>query len=331
MSKRKKIGGSVILIILLITGYFIWQKVAIKQAVASYTLAKVTKGSLIKTVSGSGQVSASSQVDLSPKVSGELTKLAVVQGQEVKSGAIIAQLDAGDVYKSLRDAEVNLASAKLALQKIQQPTEAISLMQAENSLTAAQEAKVQSEEDLVKSYEDGFNNVANAFLVLPEIISGVENILYNNEITVNQDNIDYYSDNTKYYDSSVEQYRDDAADTYQKARALYDKNFAAYKSASRFSDEATIDALIQQTYDTTKNIAEAIKNTNNLIQFYQDKSSEHNMSVSSISNTHLSSLESYTGTTNTHLLSLLNTSTSIQSDKDAIVSAERSIEEKKKL
>ena len=211
MSKSKKIGGSLILIILLISGYFVWQKVANKEVATSYTLAKVSKGSLIKTVSGSGQVSASSQVDLSPKASGEITKLAVVQGQEVKSGDLIAQLDASDVYKSLRDAEVNLASAKLALQKIQQPTEALTIMQAENALTTAQESKLKAEEDLAKAYEDGFNNIANAFLVLPEIISGLENVLYDNEITVNQDNIDYYSDNTKYYDSSAEQYRDDAA------------------------------------------------------------------------------------------------------------------------
>ncbi|MFA6253028.1 MAG: HlyD family efflux transporter periplasmic adaptor subunit [Patescibacteria group bacterium] len=329
MSKKKKIGGAIILVILLIIVYFVWQKVASKQVIATYTLAKVTKGSLIKTVSGSGQVSASSQVDLVPKASGEIVRLSAVQGQIVKSGEVIAQVDASDVYKSLRDAEVNLASAKLSLQKLQQPSEALSLMQAENSLTTAQESKLKAEEDLAKTYEDGFNNVANAFLVLPEIISGVENVLYDNEITVNQDNIDYYTDNTKYYDSSVEQYRDDASDAYRKARSLYDKNFASYKATSRFSDEATIESLILQTYDTTKNIAEAIKNANNLVQFYQDKSNEHNVNVSAISNTHLSSLDGYTGTTNTHLISLLNASASIKSDKDAIVTAERSTEEKK--
>ncbi len=328
MSKKKKIWGAIVLLILAGIAYFIWQSISSKNVQTTYTLGKITKGSLIKTVSGSGQVSASNQIDLTPKASGEVVKIAVVQGQEVKSGDIIAQIDATDIYKSLRDAEVNLASAKLSLQKLQQPAEALSLLQAENALTSAQENKKQAEENLQKAYEDGFNNVANAFLALPDVITGLHDVLYKNEITVNQYNIDWYNDNTKYYDESVKQYRDDAAESYQNARNLYDQNFAAYKSASRFSDEATIEALILQTYNTTKYIAEAIKNANNLIQFYQDKSNARNIAISPISYTHLSSLNGYTGTSNTYLLSLLNTSTSIQSAKDTIVTATRSIEEK---
>lgn len=328
MSKKRKILGTIGFIVLITIVYFVWQNIVSKKVQTTYTLAKVTRGSLIKTVSGSGQVSASNQLDISPKASGEIIKLNIVKGQEVKNGDILAQLDAADIYKSLRDAEANLASAKLAMQKLQQPTDQLSLLQAQNYLTAAQESKQQAEDNLAKAYEDGFNNVANAFLDLPGVMSGLRDILFGNDINVNQDNIDYYLDNTKYYDESAKQYHDDADNTYQQARSLYDANFNTYKSLSRFSDTATIESLIEQTYNTTKNIAEAVKSANNLIQFYQDKLIERNIEPSPIAITHLNSLDGYTGTTNSHLLSLLGATNSLQTDKNSIISVQRSIDEK---
>lgn len=74
-------------------------------------------------------------------------------------------------------------------------------------------------------------------------------------------------------------FKDDVYVKYRAAREAYDKNFTDYKSASRFSDQKTIEQLISQTYDTTKLIAEAVKSTNNLIQFYQDKLTERNLKL----------------------------------------------------
>lgn len=83
-------------------------------------------------------------------------------------------------------------------------------------------------------------------------------------------NIDYYADSVKIYgeEEKVLQYRTDAYDKYQIARRAYDKNFQDYKSTSRFSESSTVVSLIDETYETVKNIAEAVKSANNLIQFY---------------------------------------------------------------
>ena len=103
------------------------------------------------------------------------------------------------------------------------------------------------------------------------------------------------------------------------ARKEYDQAFSDYKSASRYSDNATIDNLINETYDTAKNIAEAVKSANNLIQFYKDKLTERNLKPNSIADTHLSSLNSYTSKTNSYLLSLLSAKNTIQTDKETLV------------
>jgi len=52
-----------------------------------------------------------------------------------------------------------------------------------------------------------------------------------------------------------------AASKYSAARIVYDKSFQNYKSASRSSDTKTIESLIDETYEATKSIAEAVKST----------------------------------------------------------------------
>jgi HlyD family secretion protein len=85
--------------------------------------------------------------------------------------------------------------------------------------------------------------------------------------------------------------------------------------------------LIAQTYQTTQNISTAVKNANNLIQFYEDKFTEHNLKPASLADTHLASLNTYTGKINTNLSNLLTVMHVIQNDKDAIVNADRAITE----
>jgi len=293
-----------------------------------YVLAAVEKGTLIASVSGSGQVSASDQIDLTAKASGEITYLNVKKGSEVKSGALLAQLDSSDAQKSVRDAESNLASAKLSLEKLKQPTDELTILQAENSLLAAKESKKNTEEDLVKAYDDGFNSIANGFLDLPTVMSGLQDLLYANSYNQNQSNVEYYTNVAKYYDEKVFQYKNDAETAYRAARVAYDKNFSDYKAASRFSEILVIENLISETYDTTKTIAEAVKSANNLIQFYQDKLTERNLDPQSLADTHLASLNVYTGKTNTHLSSLFSIQSTIKNSKESIISSDRTIIEK---
>lgn len=314
-------------------------------AATRYVLAKAEKGTLIVSISGSGQISASNQIDIKPKVSGEITAISVAQSQEVKSDELIAQLDVRDAQKIVRDAEISAETARLELDRLLYPTDNSTLVQAENSLIQAQDsltklkftqkdsyqnavnAKQKAEDALKKSYEDSFNTVSNVFLDLPNIMAGLYDTLFGYTIASNQQNIDYYASMASAYDNKVFKYKDDAYKSYQDSRAKYDKNFNDYKQASRFSQTSTIESLIDETYDTTKNIAEAIKNTNNLIQFYADKLAERNLKPAAAANTHLSSLNTYTGKTNTYLSSLLSAQQTIQNNKDAIVDSEHDIEE----
>ncbi|MBU4223934.1 efflux RND transporter periplasmic adaptor subunit [Patescibacteria group bacterium] len=326
-----KIMSAVIFVLIAGGGYYSYKVIFGSSQTVSYVTAAVEKGTLITSISGSGQVSATNQVDIKPKTSGEIMAVYVVAGQEVKAGALFAAIDATDATRAVRDAETSLETAKLEMDKLLQPADELTLLQSENSLIQARESKQNSEENLKKAREDGFNAVSNVFLNLPSIMSGLYDIMYSTNTGLggaSQWNIDYYAGEAGRHDEQAYQYKADADTKYHEARSAYDRNFQDYKTTSRFSDDATIESLINQTYETIRKIAEATKSDNNLIQFYEDKMIEHNLKPASQANAHLSTLSSYTASTNGYLSSILSARNSIQDSKNAITSAERSIAEK---
>lgn len=325
---KHKVLFVVALLIILGGGYYGYKKFTSTTAAPSYVLAAVEKGTIITSVSGSGQVSASNQVDVKPKASGDVLTVSVKNGDVVKAGQTLAQLNARDALQTVRDAQNSLDTAKLSLEKLTKATDPLSLLQAEDALTQAQESQQNATADLKKAYDDGFNTVANAFVDIPSIMTGLHDILLGYDFSSSQDNKSYYSDSVKNYDPKAEVYRDDAYNAYIAARTAYDQNFSDYKTANRSSDAQTTENLIQETYNTVKKMAESVKITNNFILFYQDKLSERNISVPSLSNTHLASLSTYTSKTNTHLSNLLSITQTIKNDKDTIVSSGRTIAEK---
>lgn len=326
--KNKKFMMIFGLLILAIMAYFIFFKPAGSQAQTRYILSQAQKQTIIVSVSGSGQVSASNQVDIKPKASGDVAYIGVKAGQAVTAGTLIAQLDASDALKTVRDADMSVQSAQLALEKIKQPADQLSFLQAQNAVLQAQESKQNAADNLSRAYENGFNAVTSAFLDLPDIMAGLNNLLFSKTIQPNAWNIDYYADAVKQYDDKVINYRDDAYKAYNLARASYDQNFADYKATSRFSDNSVIENLITETYNTTKLIAEATKDASNLIQFYKDKLAEHNLPANSVADTSLSILGTYTGETNTYVGNLFSAKSAIEDDKQAIVDDQRLIDEK---
>lgn len=300
-----------------------------KKAIVSYVTQAVKKGNISVSVSGTGQVSSLKNVDITSKVSGEVTAVYAEAGEAVSKGDILFKVNSTEGEKNVKQAELDLESAQLKLEEMTSPVDELTLLQAQNALTDAEESKANAETNLEKSYDDGFNNISNAFLDLPSVMTGLNNVLFSKSLSSNnsQQNIDYYATIVNYYsDGSMGTvYQDDAYDKYIVAKTAYDKNLSDYKAASRFSDRATIESLIAETYDTVKSIAEAIKSANNLIELYRYTLSEKNQTYNSLADTHVSTLSGYTGKTNTQLSNLLSSKNSISGYKDDIESAERSI------
>jgi RND family efflux transporter MFP subunit len=221
-----------------------------------------------------------------------------------------------------------LETARLSLAKLQEPADALTLLQAENTLVRAQESKKQTEDDLKKSYESAYNDVSDAFLKLPDIMTGLHDILFTNSLNDSQDNINFYADSVSRYDAAVDAYKSETQVRYDNARKAYDQNFVDYKATNRFSDVATIEKLLEQTYQTNKLLSDATKSANNLIQFYQDTLTQRLLKPATLSNTHLTNLADYAGQINSILSALFADQNAIQNDKNSIIDAQRTIDEK---
>lgn len=329
MTKKKKIIFGVVIIVLGIGGYFGYKAIASKDSnKISYTSSAIEKGTIVVSVSGTGQVLSLDEMDIKSGASGDITYLGMENGKAVSKGALLAKIDTSDAERAVRDAQTNLETARLELDNLSEPVDELTLFQSENSLQQAKDSQQTAQDNLKKAYDDGFNNVSDIFLNLPGVMSGLSDILFSYNFNSGQWNIDYYNDVIRSYDFEADIYRTDTFNKYQIARKAYDQNFQDYKLTNRSSSEQAIEALIDETYQTTKNIAEAVKSANDLIQFYQDKVIGANKSPQALSATHLSGLSGYVSKTNSYLSTLLSSQQSIKNYENAIVNAENSIKEK---
>jgi HlyD family secretion protein len=310
ISQHKFKAGIIFLLIIGVV-YFGYKGIVKNKSTTQYAIAAVGKGMLIVSVTGSGQVSTTDQVDIKPKASGDVVYINAKNGQEVKAGTLLIQLDTGDAQKAVHDAEINLQSEQLSLDKMK------GITTDEGTIRGVKE---KAQDDIEKAYDDGFNTVANIFLELPDIMTGLDNILFSYDFEGNQQNIAYYANAVRNYnEEKVSQYEKDIYDKYEIAGEAYDKNFQDYKSTSRFSEPKKIESLISQTYETARYVAEAIKSASNLIQFYKSELTRRGFRVQSLSDTYLSNLNTYTGKTNTYLSNLLSIKNTIQNGKETVI------------
>jgi RND family efflux transporter MFP subunit len=315
---QRKIISLIILVILVTGGYLLYGLLTKTTTGTKYVLTRVEKGTIVSSLSSSGSVSALSQIDIKTKTSGDVVYIGAKAGQNVSSGQLLVQLDTTDAKKAIRTAEQNLQSAKISSEKF--------LGDASLAITRN---KQEAQDTLSKNYESGFNYVANAFIDLPAIMVSLNNILYGNDFNNYQENMGYYTYSAYGYNDKSLLYKDSADKSYKTAKASYDKNFEDYKSSNRFSDNKTIDSLLSQTYNTSREIAQAVKDANNLIQFYKDTLSAHSIETNTRADTHLAELSSDLSKINSNLADLLTIQNTIKGDKNSLLDADLDTESQK--
>jgi HlyD family secretion protein len=261
---------SLILIGIIIGGvYFTQSKLKAEEVTTRYVTAAAEKGTLITSVSGSGQVSATDQVDITPKISGDITTINIKNGQEVKSGDLLVSLDSRDVSRDIRDAETDLETARLELEELLAPIDELDLLQAENSVTTAkrnledaeddyEQIQIDSEQTLVITYEDAYSEVSDAFLKLPDHMNDLQDVLGTEDNTY--EHIGAYE--LILGDKSI--FIDSLLDDYETALDLYNDNFDYSRTVSRSASRDTIYSLLSDTFETTKAVSEALESARNM-------------------------------------------------------------------
>lgn len=325
-----------LLLILILGSYFGYKAIKINTGETRYVLASVEKGTLIVSVSGSGQVGSLNEADIKTQVSGEISNLYIANGDEVKKGELIAKLDDTDLKKAVVSAQLALETAQSDLDKLLSPPDELELSQAENALTKAKDSKIKAEEGIENGLKDAFNTVTTIFFDLPTIVTTARDVLYGYDIAKSEIAISDYDWNKTVYMNSfdfisradLDVFIRDAEDDYDVARVKFDQNFKDYKNTDYYTDSQTIEALLGQTTDTIKAVSQALKSEINLLDFVVDYLSSNDRRIYSGITSYRTNLQSYYSKTNGFLQTLYSVQNSLKSNRQALIDAELSVKEK---
>lgn len=288
-----KIISAIVIIVIVIIGYKVYSSYNNNSAITQYTGTTVSRSTIVSTVTGSGQVSASNEVELKSKSSGTIVSLNVTGGKEVKAGDLIAQLDS-------RSVSIDLENARIAMQKLVQPANTTTLLQAENSLASAQD-------NLTNDYGSALSAVTNTFVDLPTVIEGMKSALYSNGGFLTDQNLSQVSDELKTY-------RNQAGLNFDIAKAKYDSTQSHYKSITTAGATSSIESVAQETNAVLKTLAIALKDAKTVVDLIQN---DGTYNVSGLS-TFQTNVNSWTSKVNSNLTSVSNAISSLSTDKSSI-------------
>ncbi|MFH1188615.1 MAG: efflux RND transporter periplasmic adaptor subunit [bacterium] len=349
---RRKIVSGIIVGVIVVGGYFGYQYIGGSATVAQYITKTATRGVIMSSISGAGQVSASDAIDLKPKVSGTVVSVKFGVGDTVKEGDLIAKLDTRDALNTVSEAKISLETAELDLQELL--TDKTSITQAQNDVedakysleklklqqvsdqTSAENTLRKANETLAKAYSDAYTDLVNAFLDIPDVVTDVHDILFSNGISQNEVAansstnagalLTVISSNNWEEHQTEANLIDIAQDSYTVMKGSYDASFSAYKTIDRTSDHANIENVLMNTITMTKGLSDTLKATTNMFDYWVSYCTDHNLRVYTTVNTYRARLSTYTSQTNSHFSTLTSIGQTIQNSKDSAVAAEVDIQ-----
>lgn len=135
-----------------VSSYAKAQKAKVKQV----TMAKVTKKKVLQSVSATGNVEAKYRNDIALNPAQKVVKVLVTEGQQVKKGDVLVELDTSDYESQLEKAKLSLANAQATLNQLTKTGLESERSNAQNGLSQAQitlENAQRNYEDLNKKYQ----------------------------------------------------------------------------------------------------------------------------------------------------------------------------------
>ncbi|MFK3915896.1 efflux RND transporter periplasmic adaptor subunit [Psychrobacter sp. NPDC078501] len=119
ISKKSAIKWGVITLIIVALGALAYTFLKPEETTPNYLTATIEVGDIENNVMASGKVKALNTVDVGAQVSGEVKRLYVEVGDEVKQGDLIAQIDQVTQKNSLSNEQASLEQSEAALQSAQ--------------------------------------------------------------------------------------------------------------------------------------------------------------------------------------------------------------------
>ncbi len=265
--RAHKVISAIVVILVVGGGYYWYSSSQGTVTVTKYVIEDATPGTVVSSVTGSGQVQAVTSIDIKPQVSENVTKVYVSVGDHVTAGQLLVQLDTTNEQRAVNQAQLSLQSAELSLAELQQMS-TTTLLQDQSALIKAQQSIPDASTTLVSDYENGFDTLSSVFVNLQSVITDAGNFVTGNNINKSQENPDaYVSIMPTYLQASTQLYSNAVAPSYNAALTAYQQNLADYHTAAQNSDRTTLDTLFSETYQTTQLVSASVKAINDLLNY----------------------------------------------------------------
>lgn len=156
----------VVVLLLAVGGYALVQRRREPVKADGMRTARVTRGNIVLSVSATGTVEPASLVEVRSRATGEVTRVLVDEGQPVRKGQVLVELDDPDARHavesggaSLRSAEANAASAQAKLDELRAGATVYARQQAEEAVRQAETALAQANDNQTRQeqlFRDGY-------------------------------------------------------------------------------------------------------------------------------------------------------------------------------
>lgn len=319
---RHKVISGLVIIVVCYGAWYAYAAATAPSTATRYVTATVASSTVIESLTETGQVSASQQINLSPKASGQIIGIYVKPGQYVYAGQVIAQLDATPALQSLKNAQLSLQNQQLSYaQTTATSTLALNLTVAQNNVTTA-------EINLQKAHDTAYASLSSIYGDLSTVVTGLDNVLHSSNAPgrSNQQNIDAYTDIVSARDNSIMVYQNTAMTSYTSAYSAYSAQAALYKATNATISNDDLLALAKATYSTTQSVAEAVRNTHDFFDRVSSDYSLYNLGSSPSLATILSSTNTYTATIAADLSNALSAQSSLVAAEQSLAQAQNALE-----
>jgi len=334
-----KILTTLALIIIVVAGYYGYQKFFSPRQSVRYVTEAAQKTTISVAVTGSGQISALNSIDLKPQTSGTLTAMNVKKGDQVKAGQIIAVIDQRSALASINQAKAGLANAQANYDTLIAGATAEDIRIAQNSVTQAQNSynnALLSQQNTVNTTNTNIDQAQKTLTDLEDVTSTANPT---NKRGVALTTIgDKLNDDQAALDAENKIFSDD---NFKTAFGVLDTSLVAnakddYDRALIFLNSANNSLNIAMTYRTDGNIDLAVNDAVNALSKTQSSLNfcfnalRNSVPGKSVTQTQI---DSYKSSVSSQLSSISSGITDIQNAsqdlKDAVVAAQNALDSAK--
>lgn len=328
-ARAHKITSIVVVVILAIGGYYAYNGTNTATAVTKYVVQDAVDGSVVASVSATGQVQAGTTIEVTPKVSEEVTAIPVKVGQHVTAGQLLVQLDATNEEQALQSAQLAVEQAQLSAQQTDQVA-TTTLLQQQDAVTTGEQSVVNASTSLTADYETGFNSLGPTFVNLGSVMTGLKGFVLGHDLNANQNDPDaFISLLPDQYQGGMASYEDTLEGDYTLAETAYQQNLTDYQATTPNASSGVMDALFTETSNTAQTINNAVKAEKDFLDYFVTtyQSIDSTKALPTVLTTIQSNVSGYATTMDSTVSGVQNTITTIASDRNAITNAQDSLQQ----